>query len=175
MPKSKSQKNKIVEKLTKELSASKSVVFADYQGLTVTELQELRMQLREKGAVLRIVKNSLSAVAMRESDLDVEYDKPEGPTAFAIGLEDEVAPAQVLHEFAKKHEALELQSGLLGTKVLALEEVKELALLPSKEQMIAKTVGTIKAPITGFVNVMSGNLRGLMTVLGSIRDAKGDA
>lgn len=174
MAKSRQQKKKIIEKLTKELSASKSVVMADYQGLSVHETEDLRRQLHEQGAVLRVVKNKLAAIALENSDLDASLDAT-GQTAYAIGLEDEVAPAKVLYDFAKKHEALELKSGLLGSKELSLEEVQSLAQLPSKEEMIAKTVGTIKAPITGFVNVLGGNLRGFVSVLGQIRDAKSEA
>ncbi|MCA9375642.1 MAG: 50S ribosomal protein L10 [Candidatus Doudnabacteria bacterium] len=174
MAKTRQQKKKIIEKLTKELSASKSVVMADYQGLTVEETEELRNQLYAQGAVLRVVKNKLAAIALKESELDATLDAT-GQTAYAIGLEDEVAPAKILYDFAKKHEALELKSGLLGNKVMTLEEVQALAQLPSKEEMIAKTVATIKAPITGFVTVMGGNLRGLVQVLAQVRDAKGDA
>ena len=175
MPKSKQQKKRIVKKLAKELSDAKSVVMADYHGLSVMETEELRKQLREQGGVFRVVKNSLAKLAIEKSDLDVETPSYGGPTAFAIGHTDEVAPAKVLHDFAKKHDALELKNGLLGNKPLALEEVQSLAKLPSKEEMLAKTVGTIKAPITGFVNVLGGNLRGLITVLSQVRDSKGDA
>lgn len=173
MPKTRKQKEEIVKKLADKINKSKSLVFSNYQGLTVNEIQELKSQGREQDVEFNVVKNSLFKIAQKNSDLkDVEVEDWTGPKAVAFGYEDEVAPAKLLHTFAKEHKALELLSGILDNKLLSGEEVTALAKLPSKDELIAKTVGTIKAPITGFVNVLVGNMRGLINVLNAVKDTK---
>ena len=173
MAKSKQQKEEIVAELTDKLNQAKSVVLTNYQGLTVGEVQELRQQMKEQAVDYHVVKNTLFNVSWEKSDLkDVKLKKQDGPVAVALGYEDEVAPAKLCWEYAKEHKSLELSSGVLENKLLTKEEVESLAKLPSKDELIAKTVGTIKAPLSGFVNVLAGNLRGLVGVLNAIKEEK---
>ncbi len=172
MPKTRRQKDRIVEELVVDFSTAKSLVTAGYRGLTVKQLEELRTKLREQGAGFRVVKNSLAAIAAKKANLTVELPGVEGQTAFAFGMGDEVAPAKVLYEFGRKNEALEIRAGVLDGQALSKADVLMLAKLPSRQEMLAKTVGTLQAPIAGFVNVLAGNLRGLVTVLSAVRDAK---
>lgn len=172
MAKTRQQKEAIVAKLVEDMREAKSVVAVDYQGLGVAQLTDFRAQLRDAGARMHVLKNSLAARALQESGLEDAPEVPQGPMAYVFGFEDEVAPAKVSFEFAKKTKKLEFKGGWLGETKLSPEDLKALAQLPSKDELIAKTVGTIKAPLTGFVNVLAGNVRGLVTVLGAIRDQK---
>lgn len=112
-------------------------------------------------------------IALDKSDFkDVKLEKQSGPLAVAFGYEDEVAPAKLCWQFAKKNKALEITGGILEKDILTKEEIENLAKLPGKDELIAKVVGSIGAPISGFVNVLAGNLRGLVGVLGAIKDQK---
>ncbi|MBU1177778.1 50S ribosomal protein L10 [Patescibacteria group bacterium] len=176
MAKTKQQKKEIIAGLTDKLNKAKSVVLTNYQGLTVSEVQELRQQMKEQAVDYHIVKNTLLKVSWDQSELkDVELAKQAGPVAVAIGYEDEVAPAKLCWAYAKGHKNLEVGSGVLENKLLTKEEIEALAKLPSKDELIAKTIGTIKAPLTGFVNVLAGNLRGLVGVLNAIKEDKESA
>ena len=173
MSKTRKQKENSVKDLTDKLNKSKSMVFVDYHGLTVNEVQELKSQGKEQDVDYSVVKNSLFKIALKNSDLKgIKLEDFSGPRAVAFGYEDEVAPAKVLHSFAKKHKAMELIGGVLGDKLLDIKEITSLAKLPSRDELLAKTVGTIKAPITSFVNVLSGNLRNLINVLNAVKDNK---
>jgi len=173
MPKTRKQKEEAVQELVEDFNSSKSLVFTNYQGLTVKDLEELRAKMREQDVVYKVVKNTLFEVARGKSNLkDVDIDKQAGQVAVAFGMEDEVSPAKIIFEFAKDHKKMEILAGILDSKLLSDEEIKALAKLPSKEELLAKTVATINAPVSGFVNVLAGNIRGLVNVLNSIKDSK---
>lgn len=173
MAKSRKQKEEIVEKLAAELKETKSFVFSDYRGMSVKEVQDLRKNLKGKDGQFAVVKNSLFKIALEKAGIDpAAFNDVTGPIALSTSNADEVAPAKDTYDFAKNVEALEIKGGYLEGKVLSKEDVVSLAQLPSKEQLIAQTVGTIKAPINGFVNVLAGNARGLVTVLKAIADQK---
>ncbi|MBU1036670.1 50S ribosomal protein L10 [Patescibacteria group bacterium] len=173
MPKKKTRKEEEVKRLTDCFKEAKSVVFTNFDGLTVAESEELREKLRQKQVIFRVSKKTLlkKALAKIESK-DIELDNLRGNVAVAFATEDEVAPARVLANFAKDHERLHLNFGILEGKLITLEKIKELALLPSKIELIAKTVATIKAPLSGLANVFAGNLRGLVNVFNAIKDKK---
>jgi large subunit ribosomal protein L10 len=157
-----------VEELVTLLGGAKLTVMAKYQGLSVKELQSLRRAAREAGVTIKVVKNRLVRIALAQTEnlKDVDTASLQGQLLYAIGSEDEVAPAQVLAKFAKEHEALQMIGGIdtAGT-LLAEADVKALASLPTKEQLRGMLVGTLAAPLSGFVNVMAGNVRGVMNVL----------
>ncbi|MDD3887157.1 MAG: 50S ribosomal protein L10 [Patescibacteria group bacterium] len=173
MAKTREQKEKMVKETTDKLNKAKSLIFANFTGLKVNEVQELKKEARKQDVEFSVVKNSLFKLALKNSDKkDVKVEEFKGPRAVAFGYSDEVAPAKILHTFAKKHKVMQLLGGILDKALLSTKEVANLAKLPSKEEMLAKTVGTIKAPITSFVNVMAGNLRGLINVLNAVKDKK---
>jgi len=118
-------------------------------------------------------KKTLLKKALAESALSVNADEFTGSLAVAFGLTaEETAPAKILAKFGKDKEAIKIQGGLLEGKFISAAKVLELAKLPSRLELLARTVGAIKAPITGFVNVLAGNLRGLVNVLNAIKDSK---
>lgn len=165
---SQEKKEAIVDDLVEHLSGTKMTVMACYTGMTVKDAQELRKLARENGTSLVIVKNRLVKVAMSKVDAlkDVDTSGLEGQLMYAFNPDDEVAPAQTLANFAKTHPVIDLKGAFDSNGELMDEaQVKQLASLPSKEQLRGQLVGTIAAPLSGFVNVLSGNMRGLVNVL----------
>jgi len=166
------QKEEIVKDLAGKLKASKAVVFSDYKGLRVKDMTMLRKELREAGIDIKVLKKTLISLALKDAGIELDVKKLEGQIAIAISSGDEVAAAKIIAKAAKANENLKIIGGILGVKELSAAEVNALAKLPSKEELLAKLVGTLNAPVSGFVNVMAGNLRGLVNVLKAVADAK---
>src|SRR3989339_368157 len=166
------QKEEIVKNLTVSMKDNNGIILTEYQGLTVAELNELRSKLRPLKCEYKVVKNTLTIKVLKEMGLE-EFSKYfEGPTAIAIEKGDPVGAAKVLVDFSKEHAKLKVKAGLLGTKIISAQEVKSLAGLPSREQLIAKAVGAIKSPLYGIVNVLQGPLRKVVYALDAIKNQK---
>lgn len=164
----KDKKVAIVDELTQLLQESRLTVAAEYQGITVGEMQELRKAARENGTSIKITKNRLLKLAVSGVDSLKEADTSAltGQLVYAFNGEDEVAPAQVLNSFAKTHPNLKFVGAITADgNFIGADDVKALANLPSKDQLRGMLVGTIAAPLSGFVNVMAGNVRGVLNVL----------
>ena len=165
---SKDKKNTLVADLTELLSNAKTTVYAKYQGLTVAELQELRKQAREAGVKIKVVKNRLVRVAMGQIAVykDTDTTGLTGQLLYAVSDNDEVAPAKVLAEFAKSHKALSLAGGFsdLGN-ALSEDEVKALAAMPTKNELIAQVVAQLLSPATDSISALSGGLSGIVSGL----------
>lgn len=171
MAKSRQQKEVSVKDLTEKFQRMKSVVFSTFAGLSVKDSTQLRQTLRDQGIDYVVAKKSLMKRALADAKLDATIiDQVAGGSALAFGFEDEVMPAKLLATFAKDHEVVKLVGGVVNGEYLDESRIGALAKLPSREELVAKTVWTIKAPLTGFVNVLAGNLRGLITVLQAIKD-----
>lgn len=166
------QKEAIISDLTKKLESSKATVFSDYKGLSVKDMTTLRKELRKAGVDMKVVKKTLIDLALKNAGIKAGIKDMEGQIALAISQEDEVAAAKIIAQVAKANENLKIVSGLLGKVAISKDEVMALAKLPSKEELLAKLVGTLNAPVSGFVNVLAGNLRGLVNVLKAIGEAK---
>ena len=159
------KKNTLVAELSEALTASKMAVFAYYQGLNVADVQELRRAAREAGVTITIVKNRLVRVALEsiETYNGVDTSALTGQLLYAISDTDEVAPAQVLNTFAKTHPQLAFAGAFSGEgKLLSADEVKSLAGLPSKNQLIAEVVAQLLSPVHDITNALSGNLHNLL-------------
>ena len=165
---SKDKKNALVADLTELLSSAKTTVYAKYQGLTVKELQELRKAARESNVKIKVVKNRLVKVALGTIAVykDTDTTGLTGQLLYAISADDEVAPAKVLAEFAKTHKALELVGGFsdLGN-ALSENEVKSLAAMPTKNELIAQVVAQLLSPATDTISALSGGLSGIVSGL----------
>ena len=162
---SKDKKQQLVADLNEILSDAKMTVFAKYQGLSVSELQELRHLARENNVKIKVVKNRLFRVAMGEIAVykDTDTSALEGQLLYAISNDDEVAPAQVLAKFAKEHQALELKGAFSAEgKSLNEQEVVELSKLPSKDQLIGQVVNMLTGTVNDVTNALSGNLHALL-------------
>jgi large subunit ribosomal protein L10 len=159
------KKNTLVAELSESLQASKMTVFAQYQGLSVADVQELRRAAREASVTIRVVKNRLVRVALGSIDTYKSTDTTPlvGQLLYAISTEDEVAPAQVLDAFAKTHPALQFAGAFSGEgALLSADDVKALAGLPSKSQLIGQVVAQLLSPVHDITNALSGNLHALL-------------
>ncbi len=143
-------KKKIVAEIAEKLKASKATILVDYRGLDVAAVTELRKQLREAGVEFKVYKNTLVRRATAETNLTEIDEHLVGPTAIAFSNEDVVAPAKVLNNFAKENEALEIKSGIIEGNVVSIDEIKELAELPSREGLLAMLLSVLQAPVRNF-------------------------
>jgi large subunit ribosomal protein L10 len=162
---SKDKKQVVVSEVTDALSASKMTVVAKYQGTTVKAIQQLRRDARESGTSLRVVKNRLVVKALQDVDAlkDVDTSALKGQLLYAFNEQDEVAPAQALAAFAKMNPTIEFVGAISAEgKFLNADEVKSLATLPGKEQLIAQVVATLLSPVNDVTNALSGNLHALL-------------
>jgi len=169
------EKEAKVSEVQQKFTMAKSVILADYRGLNVMEVTELRKKLREAGVEYRVVKNTLTSRAAKAANIDGLDQLLSGPTALAFGIEDVVVPAKILAEFAKDHKKLELKGGVLEGKVIDLAAVNELANLPSREALLGQLAGMLQAPIRGLVTVLSGPLRNLTYAVEAVRKQKAEA
>ena len=147
------QKKLVVSEIAEKFRASQSTIVVDYRGLNVSEVTELRKQLREAGVEFKVYKNSLARRATEEVGLEGLNEALTGPNAIAFSTEDVVAPAKILNDFAKKHEALEIKAGIIEGNVATLEQVKALAELPSREGLLSMLLSVLQAPIRNFALV----------------------
>lgn len=140
-------KKQIVQEIADKFKASKSTIVVDYRGLNVAEVTELRKQLREAGIEFKVYKNTLTRLAAESAEIAELNSALTGPNAIAFSTEDVVAPAKILNDFAKKHEALEIKAGVIEGNVASVEEVKALAELPSREGLLSMLLSVLQAPI----------------------------
>ena len=162
---SRDKKNELVAELTELLTNAKTTAFATYQGLSVADIQGLRAAARDNGVTIKVVKNRLVRVALSGIDAykDVDTTSLNGQLIYAMSTEDEVAPAKVLSEFAKANPALVIAGGLsLESGLMSADDVKALAALPSKSQLIAEVIAQLLSPVHDVTNALSGNLHALL-------------
>lgn len=165
MAKTKEQKTQIIDNLKDKLARKKAIVLLNFRGLKVEESEELRKLLREKQIDLAVTKNTLLKIILNEKGISVADDVLSQPLALAFSYDDEVVISKEISLFAKEHEALEILGGILDEGYVSSDVIEKLAKLPSREELLAKLVGSIASPLSGMVNVLSGNIRGLVNVL----------
>lgn len=141
------QKKLVVSEIAEKFRTSLSTIVVDYRGLNVSEVTELRKQLRDAGVEFKVYKNSLARRASEEAGVEALNESLVGPNAIAFSKDDVVAPAKILNDFAKKHEALEIKAGVIEGNVASLEQVKALAELPSREGLLSMLLSVLQAPI----------------------------
>lgn len=168
----KDAKVEVVKEISDKLKKAQSAVLVDYRGLNVEEVTEFRAIARNAGVDYKIYKNTMMRFAVKEAGLEGLMDHLVGPTALALSYEDPVSAAKIITEFTKKHKAMEVKAGMVDGKVLNVNGVKDLAELPPKEVLIAQVLGGLNSPISGLVNVLNGNIRGLAVALNQIKEQK---
>lgn len=167
----KQQKEQLVKEMNERLARTKAAVFADYTGLSVAKLTELRRKLLVQSAELKVAKKTLIDISFKNSGIaNVDTKNMAGQVAVAFGYQDEVGPAKILNDFAKQNEQLKILGGILENKFIDKISVLNLAKLPSKQELLGKLVGTIVSPMFGALNVLQGNLKGLVRVLSQIKN-----
>jgi large subunit ribosomal protein L10 len=158
-----------VKGLAEKFKSMKGLILTEYHGLTVEEISELRSKLRSLNSEYTVVKNTLSKIALKEAGIGIDsVNNFSGPTALVIENEDVVSPAKVVMDFAKTHNKLKVRAGYMEGKFVDAAVVEQLSKLPSRNVLIAKMLSAMNAPLSGFVNVLVANIRGLVTVLDAI-------
>ncbi|HIT19343.1 MAG TPA: 50S ribosomal protein L10 [Candidatus Fimivivens faecavium] len=167
------EKQAIVAELAEKLSGSVAGVLVDYKGITVAEDTKLRKELREAGVEYSVLKNTLLLRACEKANLAELGSVLSGTTALAVSRENPVAAAKILSKFADASKGkFTVKAGYVDGKVIDAAGVKELATLPSREELVAKALGGLNAPISGFVCVLNANIRGLAVALNAIAEKK---
>lgn len=165
-------KKALIDNLTKNLQETKTSVVCDYKGLSVSEVSQLRTALREKNASMQVIKKTFAQIAFDNAKIELDVRKIDGQIAVIYGGDDEVCSSKAAFDFSKKNKAFAIRGGSLEGSPITVEEITNLAKLPTKEQLLGQVVGTINAPITGFVGALSGNLRNIVYALNAIKDLK---
>lgn len=166
------KKARTVDDIGAMVAGAKSIILADFTGLNVKDISELRRVCRESGIAFRVVKNTLARRSFDAAGVAGISVLLDGPTAIAVSAEDEVRPAQVLKKFADDYELPRLKGGYVRGRVLGADEARRLAALPSREVLCAQVVGTVQAPLRGIVNCLNASLRDLVNVLKAVGDRK---
>jgi large subunit ribosomal protein L10 len=166
------EKKQIVEDLHDRFSRSKVVIAADYKGLDVAMINDLRRKLRDAGVEFKVVKNTLLSRASENTDIAQIRDHFKGPSAIALSYDDPVAPAKVLTAFAKENEKFEIKIGVLEDQVIDLDRIKALASLPSREALIGQLLSVMNGVPSGFVRTISAIPGQFLNVLQAIKEQK---
>lgn len=166
------QKAAVVAELQEKLGKAQGAVLADFRGINVAQANQLRRQMREAGVEFKVVKNTLALRAAKEVGLDDLEEFLVGPTAVAFGYEDPVIAAKAMQSYIKESGLLTVKAGILEGRVISADEVKTLADLPGREELLAKVAGGFTAPLAGFAGALSGMLRSLVNVLDAVHKQK---
>jgi large subunit ribosomal protein L10 len=167
------QKKALVAALAEKLKNATSGVLVDYKGINVADDTKLRADMRKADVEYSVYKNTMIRLAAREAGLEGLEPFLSGTTAIAMSETDVTAPAKIIVDYAKKIQGkFEVKVGFVEGKVVDVKEVEAIAALPSKEVLVATVLAGLNAPISGFVNVLNGNLRGLAIALNAIREKK---
>lgn len=171
MQQTKKQKEALVASVTEKIKESKALVFANFKGVTVKNITAIRRELRKSGSSWQVLKKTLLNIALKNAGIELNARELDGQVGVAFS-NDEVTAAKTIADFQKanKDVTIAIEGGVLGSKALSANEVKALAKLPSQDELRAKVVGTLQAPIASFVRVLGGNLRSLVQVLKAIEE-----
>ena len=165
-------KQAAVADVVDKMQRAQSVVVLDYRGLTVAEVSDLRSKFREAGVEYKVIKNNMLKRAAEDLKIEGVEDYFKGPTAVAFGFEDPVAPAKILCKFVKDAGKTEIKGGILDGQAMDAKKVESLSKLPSKEELIAKMMGSLNAPITNFALALQAIPRGLACALKAVAEQK---
>ena len=166
------QKVDAINDLSQKMTSAGAIFLADFSGIDVASVTELRRSLRRAGIEYQVVKNRLAKRAASDAGLDVLNDHFEGPTAMAFAADDPVEPAKHLQKFIDSGGKLAIKTGLVDGQVLTPEAVEQLAKLPSRDELLGKLVFTVQSPLYGLAAVLNGLLRNLVGVLDAIEKEK---
>ena len=167
-----SEKKKIVENLQERFSKSAIVIITDYKCLDVATINQLRGKLKEENIEYQVVKNTLLTRASAETDVDLIKEHFIGPSAVALSYDDPVAPAKIIMDFAKEHEALEVKVGVMNGKTLDAGQIKALSILPSREELLAKFLSVLNGVPTSLVRTLSEIPKKMIYVVLAVKDQK---
>jgi len=164
-----------VQAITERLRSAQSCVLADYTGLTVAQMTAFRAQCRAANIECRVVKNRLAMIAADQADLGALRAQLKGPTALILGHASQVDPAKIAVEFAKNNEALKVKGGMVDGQLLSAAQVVALSKVPSKDELIAKMMGSINSPLVGIVGTVNGVIAALARAIDAVAKQKAAA
>lgn len=165
------QKQAVVAEVARQVAGAQAIVMVENRGMAVADMTQLRAKARASGVYFRVVKNTLVRRAVAETPFAGLADRMVGPLAYGIGP-DPVAVAKVLHDFAKTHDKFVIAGGAMPGQVMSAKDVSALALLPSREELIAKLLGTMQAPVAKFVRTLNEVPARFVRTLAAVRDAR---
>jgi len=169
MPLTKTQKQKILEELKEKIARQKAMIFVDFTGLKVKDLSNLRKKIKMVGDEIKVAKKTLLELALKSAKLETEIKKIPGEIAVVFGYKDEVSPAKTVYQFSKENQNLKILGGFLENKFREAQDFVTLAQLPTREELLAKLVGSISAPVSNFVSFLQANIKGLIYALSAIK------
>lgn len=170
MAKTRSQKTELLDKYKEIIKNKAGYLLVNSDKTSTSDITKLKIQLKDVNANYAVVKNSIFKVALQETNQPLETQELDGPTAIIYFDEDPTAPAKLIKETQKETELLDAKFGVFEGEFLSEERVMQLAEIPSREVLLSRLVGTMNAPLTGFMNAVTGNVRGLTMVLKGISE-----
>lgn len=165
-------KDEKIEKIKEKVDKAQVAILTNYQGLTVEEITKLRRSIQQGGGDYMVTKNTLTKIAIKDTQYEVLTDSLKGPSAIAFGFEDPVSPAKALSKFIKEAKKGEIVAAVLEGKLLTAQEAKALANLPTKEELYAKMLGCVNSPATGIVGSINAVMAQLTRAMAAVRDQK---
>jgi large subunit ribosomal protein L10 len=168
------QKQAMVSEIVAKLAGAQAVIVAEYRGLNVERVTQLRSRARKSGLYLRVLKNTLARRAVQGTPFEKLAEQLSGPLMYGIA-QDPVAGAKVLSEFAKEHEAFVIRGGAMPNSLMSAKDIKALALLPSRDELLARLMGTMQAPVARLVRTMNEVPGRFVRTLAAYRDSKQQA
>lgn len=168
------QKAKQIDELVDQFERAQLAVLANYRGLSVSQLQELRGNLRGSNAEFTIAKNTLTRIASSKAGVEVPEEHLEGPTAIMFAYDEVVGPAKALSDFVRSSRVLELKVGVMEGQTLSTADIETLASLPPREELLGKLVGMLASPMARAVGVLGGPSRSLANVLNARSEQMGE-
>jgi len=168
----KKQKAQIIDELADKIKRQQALIFTDVSGINVSEIQKLRKSLKQAGIEYKVAKKTLINLAFKKAKQDMDISRLVGSMGLAFSYSDPISPAKIIFNFAKEHKNLKILGGIMENRFLSFEEVEALSKIPSREELLAKLVWSIKSPISDLVNVLQGNLRNLIGVFNAIKSNK---
>ncbi len=171
MPLTREQKQKIIQDLEEKINRQKTMIFVDFTGLGVKELFELRRELKRIDSLFKVSKKTLFVKSLQDFDesLAQVVNQLEGELGIVFGFGDEILPAKIVYQFSSQYSNLKILGGFFGGKFIPKEQVIELAKIPSRQELLARLIGSISAPVSNFVSVLENNIKGLLFVLSAIK------
>lgn len=166
------KKEQLVSDMGEKLTGSPAVLLVNYQGLKVNEINDLKDKLGKAGISFQVIKNTLFKIALKKANIAIDEALLDQPIALVWGNADEVQPAKITVDFGKEAEKLEIVGGIINNQFVEPVIIKQLAALPGREELYAKLVGTLNAPMYRLVNSLQGNLRSLVYILEQYRQNK---
>lgn len=165
----KEQKKKVIEDLKEKVARQKAMVFISIEGLKAQEVFDLRKRLKAEDCLLTVAKKTLINIVFKEKKFDIDAEKLEGQLGLIFGFKNELSPAKIAYQFGLENKKLKILGGVFENEFKEDEEIIILAQIPSREELLARIVGSISAPISNFVNVLQGNIKGLVYILSNIK------